>query len=41
MDGLLRGASLALDIALNARELIPFVGIDDQSLLPIMSVNCG
>jgi hypothetical protein len=24
-------------IALNARELIPFVGIDDQSPLPIMS----
>jgi hypothetical protein len=34
----LLGASLAVDIALNARELIPFVGIDDQScLVPIIS----
>jgi hypothetical protein len=37
MDGFLLGASLAVDIALNARELIPFVGIDDQSPVPIMS----
>jgi hypothetical protein len=35
------GASLAVDITLNARELTLFVGIDDQSLLPIMSVNFG
>ena len=33
----LLGASLAVDIVLNARELMPLVGIDDQSLLPIMS----
>jgi Protein of unknown function (DUF2919) len=34
---ILLAASLAVDIGLNARELIPFVGIDDQSLLPIAS----
>ncbi len=33
----LLGASLAVDIALNARELIPFVEIDDQTLLPLIS----
>jgi Protein of unknown function (DUF2919) len=33
----LLGASLAIDIALDARELIPFARIDDQSLLPIAS----
>jgi Protein of unknown function (DUF2919) len=33
----LLGASLAVDIALNARELIPFDEIDDQTLLPIIS----
>jgi hypothetical protein len=32
---ILLGASLSADIALNARELFPFVGIDDQNLLPI------
>jgi hypothetical protein len=29
--------SIAIDIVLNVRELIPFTGLDDQSLLPI----CG
>ena len=33
----LLGTSLAVDITLNARELIPFVGIDDRNLLPIAS----
>jgi hypothetical protein len=34
----LLGASLAVDIAISARDLIPFTGIDDQTLLPIASI---